>query len=652
MELADAPNGLGPGWFMLQWDAGPIAGGGPSTLLLALDPEHATWVEYPLPMREDGPQRYVLRTTAAFYRAVLTSAEASARQARKPALARMPAARMVLLAAQRMPAEALRAGWWWLAGKKVRARNRLQRILAPLPCFDFRNWIAHTQRAWQQELPGIEARLAPGSRPHVTVCVAFGGSGAVATETEQSVQSQRYTNWTLVAVAGAPELNAVLNRTGAGWLVHVVNGERLEPDALLRIAAEIADRPDAALVYWDDSNWRGDGLIRTPRLKPDWNADLQWAQDYIGSAAVSCRQASAVGGADATAGRAAWFDLVVRIADAAGAQGVRHVPRILSHRPAETEETGDAQARRTSVERLAGTKAAPVSAALDSFGHVRVTWGLPDPAPLVTLVVPTRDRLDLLQPCIDGLLHRTDYPAIEVLVADNESRERETHAYFRSICGDERVRVVPCPGVFNFSAINNRAVGVARGSVIGFINNDIDVMQPDWLREMVGHALRPGIGAVGAKLLYPSGLVQHAGVVVGLNGLAGHAHRFYPAGHPGYMDRLQCAQFFSAVTAACLVLRRATFVEAGGFDEAAFPVAYNDVDLCLRLRQRGLENVWTPYAVLRHKETATRERDHSRARQALYLQESAAFRQRWGHVIAHDPHYNPHLTMTDESFLP
>jgi GT2 family glycosyltransferase len=338
---------------------------------------------------------------------------------------------------------------------------------------------------------------------------------------------------------------------------------------------------------------------------------------------------------------------VTRVAGAAGADNVRHVPRVLSHRPAEDGGGGAAQARAACVARLTGAAATP-----DAHGHVRVTWALPDPPPLVSLIVPTRDGRDLLEPCIEGLLQRTDYPALEVLIADNDSRERRTLAYLEAVARDRRVRVVPCPGAFNFAAINNRVAAMARGDVLGFINNDIEVMAPDWLREMTRHALRPDAGAVGAKLIYPSGLVQHAGVIVGLGGLAGHGHRFYPAAHPGYMRRLQCTQVFSAVTAACLVMRRDVFREVGGFDAAAFPVAYNDVDLCLRLGARGLRTVWTPYAVLRHKETATRERDYAPARLAQYRRESAAFQERWAHVIAHDPHYHPLLTREDERFLP
>ncbi len=642
MELADAPGGAAAGWFVLELVTGGAAGS--AALLVTTDAQQSAWIEYPLAMRADaGLQRHMLHIEERFYRVLLTRDGLVKHVPHTARLTRVPAARLAAMAAQRAPAETLKAMWWLATGKRVRARNRLRRLMALLPSFDFRGWVAAKQRDWAPELAEIEARLDAGTRPQFSVCVAAGAEGIIAAETEQSVRAQRYEDWTLAAVADANELNALLRRAGDdGWVVHLVNGEQMEPDALLRLAGEIAAAPDAVLVYWDDTQVRGDGLIQAPRLKPDWNADLQWAQDYVGSAAVSCTQARAAGGADAGAGSAAWFDLVARVAHASG-RGVQHVARVLSHRPAETGE--GAEARAACVARLTGAKAQ-----IDGGGHVRLAWPVTEPGPLVSLIVPTRDRLDLLAPCVEGLLHRTAYPVLEVVIADNGSRERRTRAFLETMARDERVRVVPCPGAFNFSAINNRAALLARGSVLGFINNDIEVMQPDWLTEMVGHALREDVGAVGAKLLYPSGLVQHAGVVVGLGGLAGHAHRFYPAEHPGYVDRLQCTQAFSAVTAACLVVRRDVFAEAGGFDEAVFPVAYNDVDLCLRLGARGLKTVWTPYAVLRHKETATRERDHAPVRLAQYQRESDAFRERWAHVIAHDPHYHPHLTRADESF--
>jgi GT2 family glycosyltransferase len=212
------------------------------------------------------------------------------------------------------------------------------------------------------------------------------------------------------------------------------------------------------------------------------------------------------------------------------------------------------------------------------------------------------------------------------------------------------MRVVSAPGPFNFSALNNAAARLANGTVLGFVNNDIEVIEPDWLSELVSHAVRPGIGAVGARLLYATGLVQHAGVIVGLGGLAGHAHRFFAPDHLGYMHRLQTPQYLSAVTAACMVVERAKFEAVGGFDEDDFPVALNDVDLCLRLRERGWENFWTPYATLYHKESASRAHDSSRTRRAAYKRECQNFRARWAHVIADDPYYNPNLTRATEDF--
>jgi GT2 family glycosyltransferase len=246
--------------------------------------------------------------------------------------------------------------------------------------------------------------------------------------------------------------------------------------------------------------------------------------------------------------------------------------------------------------------------------------------------------------------HKTDYPAIEILIADNESAKPATRRYFDALSKDKRVRLVPCPGQFNFSAINNRAVRESRGSVLAFVNNDIEVIGADWLARMVAEACRPDVGAVGAKLLYPSGSVQHAGVVLGVHGSAGHAHRFFSADHAGYMRRLASEQYVSAVTAACLVVERAKFDQAGGFDESAFPVAFNDADLCLRLGACGLRTLYLPDVALLHKESATRARDTSPARREAYKNEADEFRLRWGRLIESDPCYNPNLTRTSEDF--
>jgi len=582
---------------------------------------------------------------------------------------------------RRAPAQTIGAGWWRLVGKKVRARNRIRRVLAPLPCFDFTAWLEDHRTLWQRELPAIKNRLAQiEHRPRFRIAISLPHACGLSQETWSSIRGQDYRACEIcvlrheegdpggtvvqdagsegfLTLRGAPLwrlLNAALSDEHYQWLIHLPNGAHLEDGALWRIA-ETAMSAHPSAVYWDDMVPAAPAGAATLRLKPDWNHDLFLAMDYIGVAAISRAHALAAGGFASGRAGAECYDLLLRMAHAGKPGTVAHIPRVLSHLRADESErltAETAQVRRRSVETCLKTEVAGAAVTLDRIGHVRVAWPVPEPAPLVSLIVPTRDRVDLLKSCIDGLLNRTNYRSIEVLVADNQSQKRETRTYFDMLRNDGRVRIISCPGPFNFSAINNRVAREARGAIVGFINNDIEVIDQDWLTEMVRHAVRPGIGAVGAKLLYANGLIQHAGVVVGLGGLAGHAHRFYHPTHPGYMHRLHCTQRFAAVTAACLIVERWKFWGAGGFDETAFPVAYNDVDLCLRLRERGHDTVWSPYAILYHKETASRARDVSRSRREAYARESAAFRERWAHVIAHDPYYNPNLTREDETFLP
>jgi GT2 family glycosyltransferase len=644
--LVEDPNGIRPGWFALS--LGDCHSDPPALvqLLLLSDPDGRVWMDYSVPVGTKASHNTLLVARSVFFRAVLRFPGDYQPMARPPSLTRMPTSSLLLMAARRAPFQSIAVAWWRLIGKKVRARHRLQRILAPMPCFDFTGWLDARTLAWQQELLPIQSRLRTTDHsPRFRILIGSDHQCGASEVTLQSIHRQLYDNWEIAQVR-PNEADAPFRTAGCDWLLHLADGDSLTPDALLRIADATADS-SCALIYWDDVVLDASGRIPRPRLKPDWNLDLFLSTDYVGAAALRC---SALPLLPERAGTT-WHDLLLRIADGGGS--ITHIPRILSHHAhAGSNTTAASEIHRHSVATYVSLKASAARVALDANGHVRVAWPLPDPAPLVSVIVPTRDRLDLLRPCIDGVLHRTDYPAVEILIADNDSRKRDTHAYFRTLADDRRVRILSCPGPFNHSSINNQAAREATGSILAFLNNDTEVVAPNWLRDMAGHALRKDVGAVGAKLLYPNGLIQHAGIVVGLGGLAGHPHRFYPHGHPGYLQRLVCTQRFSAVTAACLVIERAKFLDAGGFDEAAFPVAYNDVDLCLRLRERGLESVWTPYAVLRHKESASRRRDTSRSRRDAYARESEIFRTRWRHVIAHDPCYNPHLTRADESFLP
>jgi GT2 family glycosyltransferase len=266
------------------------------------------------------------------------------------------------------------------------------------------------------------------------------------------------------------------------------------------------------------------------------------------------------------------------------------------------------------------------------------------------LIIPTRDGCDLLKACIDSIVQRTTYRQYEILVVDNQSTCARTLSYMAEIEGEPRVRVLRYDHPFNYSAINNFAAQHARGTVLGLINNDVEVITQEWLTEMVSQALRPDIGCVGAKLYYPDDTLQHGGVVLGIGGVAGHSHKYSPRGAEGYFSRLRIVHNVSAVTGAALLIRKEVFDAVGGLDEQGLTVAFNDVDLCLKVMKAGYRNLWTPFAELYHHESKTRGTDLTPERQSRFQGECELMRQRWGDLISCDPYYSPHLTLHHENY--
>jgi len=280
----------------------------------------------------------------------------------------------------------------------------------------------------------------------------------------------------------------------------------------------------------------------------------------------------------------------------------------------------------------------------------RIHWPVPAPAPGISLIIPTRDRLDLLAACVDSIRRMTTYRNYEIIVVDNQSREPETLRYFDAGQAQGAFRVLRYDAPFNFSAMNNEAAKIARGAILGFINNDVELISPDWLEQAAGTLTRPEVGAVGAKLRFANGMIQHGGVTLGIGGLAENAFQHLHADEEGYFRRTQVAGNYSAVTAACLFMRAESFAAIGGFDAANLPVAFNDVDLCLRLRERGQLIVWTPHIELYHHESVSRGRDASDERRARAYKEEAYMRQRWRATLLGDPYYNPNLNLDGRPF--
>ena len=430
----------------------------------------------------------------------------------------------------------------------------------------------------------------------------------------------------------------------------------LPPDAILaeaalyELAVAIAERPAVALLYTDEDRVNSNGERCAPHFKTAWDPDLMLGRDAIGLLVAYRKELlDQLGGMRLSVPETALvlYDLSLRASFAISSGRIQHIPAIRCHRLCVTQASfgWDAVGAREVVRwHLAqrGIRANVIPAPhAPSWNYI--VREVPDPAPLVSVIVPTRDRADLLERCADALLRRTSYPTLELLIIDNDSQDATTAQLLRCLSRDSRVRILSVPGSFNYSAINNRAAREARGEILLLLNNDIDTIQPDWLSEMVSHVVRPEVGAVGAKLLYKDERVQHAGLVLqGASGLH-HQFRFADRLDVGPAGELALTRAVSAVTGACLAVRRSVFFAVGGLDEN-LRVAFNDVDLCMRLGDHGYRIVWTPFAELFHLEGASRGYDDTPEKQGLAAAEFRYFRRRWGSLLDTDPFRNPNVT--------
>ena len=448
-----------------------------------------------------------------------------------------------------------------------------------------------------------------------------------------------------------PIAGALARHPRASHILFVASQARLAPQALARIAAALDAHPGTDMLYADEDQIDAAGHRHTPFLKPAWSIDLALEQDLAGALLVLRRpllERIAAAGIPA---------ILQDLALLAAPVTIRHIPAILAHRTTPPPLGPSRSAVEAFLETLppGPSRARIVPSGFDP-ARQRIRWAPAAPVPRVTVIIPTRDHPALLARCASGILQRTDYDDIEVLIADNDSRHPDTHALFAHLAADPRVRIIRAPGPFNYSAINNAAAAAATGEVLVLLNNDIEVIAPHWLAELAGHAVRPDVGAVGARLLFENGTIQHAGIVLGVGafeggpGLAGHFGLGAARDDPGHAGQFITTREVSAVTGACLALRRAVYLQAGGLDEANLPIALNDLDLCLRIRALGYRIVYTPFAELYHLESASRGSDQAPETAARFLQECRWLRDRWGAALHHDPYYNPAFSRFDHSF--
>ena len=453
--------------------------------------------------------------------------------------------------------------------------------------------------------------------------------------------------------------NSALALASGGWITFLDHDDVLPAHALLYMVKAIARHPDARMLYSDEDKLDEHGKRYDPYFKTDWNPDLFYSHNLVTHLAFYLGDLMReVGGLrDAYAG-AQDYDLVLRVIEKVKAEQIVHVPFILYHWRAHAGSTATADLNIKPYAMLAGERALNdhykrmgINARAQFIGHgYRARHRLPKPAPKVSIIIPTRNAVDLVRTCVESIREKSTYKNYEILLMDNGSDDPEALAYFAEQAQTPNFRVIRDDSPFSYSAINNLGASQATGDVLCFLNNDIEVISHDWLEELVSQACRPGIGAVGAKLLYPNTTIQHAGVVLGIGGWAGHAHKGFSLYAHGYVGRASLASNFSAVTGACMAVQKQHFDQVGGFDEVNLKVACNDVDLCLRFAEMGLRNLFTPHALLFHHESATRGYEDTPEKKARFQKEVDYMWKRWPAMMARDPAYSPNLSLDHEDF--
>jgi GT2 family glycosyltransferase len=546
---------------------------------------------------------------------------------------------------------------------------------------------AVARRRQQRQLAGWT------SRPVISVLMpTFNPPADLLEKAIGSVRAQSYPHWELCIADDAstrPEVRQVLEqastidsrirvvqRTVNGHISAASNSalaiatgdfvalldhdDELHPMALYWVANEIHEFPDASLIYSDEDKIDETDNRTDPYFKCDLNYELLLSHNMICHLGAYRRSLLVeLGGFREGFEGAQDYDIALRMLERLQPTQVRHIPKVLYHwrvHAGSTALSSEAKpyayvagerALTEHLERqgLAGT----VMPAPEAPNMYRVRFALPEQEPSVEIIVPTRDRADLMRMSIGSVLEKSTYSNYRICIVDNGSTEQESLRLFEQWRKDQRIRVIRDQRPFNFSALNNLAVRSSTSTYVCLLNNDIEVISPDWLSEMVSHASRPGVGCVGARLWYPNDTLQHGGVILGVQGVAGHAHKHLPKGAPGYFGRAVLQQAFSAVTAACLLVSRDTYHQAEGFNEQ-LEVAFNDVDFCLRVGAAGYRNVWTPHAELYHHESVSRGYEDNPEKQARFLKEIEIMKRRWGDRLLRDPYYSPNLTMMGEDF--
>ncbi|MFM8734327.1 MAG: glycosyltransferase family 2 protein [Pirellulales bacterium] len=564
----------------------------------------------------------------------------------------------------------------------------------PRPSRSYARWVRENDSPSWSDIRLCRAQIAAFAyRPTISVLMpVFDPNPAFLEAAIQSVRQQAYPCWELCVTDNAstnPAVATVLRLHGAvdsrikvhvrptrgdvsaasntalataagDFIVGLAPDDLLPPLALYWLVESINRHPEARVLYSDEDTLNGRGERRDPHFKGGFNHALLLGRNMMSRLGALGRDlVVSVGGFRPGFEGAQDHDLVLRCVAAVSRDEIVHIPRVLYHSraPASGSETAAAaQAAVTAAQRAVAEhvqrfdSGALVEQAPEAPMFLRIRHSLPTPAPQTSIIICTRDHASLLRIAIESIVSKTTYPDYEIVVLDNGSRDPAALDYLAAIAARPGITVIRDDSPFNYSRLNNTAVARARGRMLCLLNDDIEVLTPDWLNEMVSFAAQPDVGAVGARLWYPDGTLQHGGVIIGIGGVAGHAHPRLPKGDTGYFCRAVLQQELSAVTAACLVMRREVFEQVGGLDER-IAVAFNDVDLCLRIRSAGYRIIWTPFAELIHHESASRGYEDTPEKLARFHREVRFMQERWGATLDHDPYYSPNLSKRSGDYV-
>ena len=449
--------------------------------------------------------------------------------------------------------------------------------------------------------------------------------------------------------------NSAISIATGEWFGLLDHDDLLSVDALIWVAKVIIESPRIKLIYSDEDQFHNNKKHCNPYFKSDWDPILAEGQNLFSHLGIyNAELVRSLEGFRIGFEGSQDYDLILRCSERVERCQIYHIPRILYHMRIHKDSSsmgakGYAQfaAERALGDHLRRIKISGRVIAM-KFGYRIINTSVI--SQLVSIIIPTKDKLDLLTPCIESILATTNYRNFEIILLNNGSVERNCVAYLEKLRLNQQITVVDCPEIFNYSALINKGAKHAKGEFILLMNNDVVVLHQDWLEELLGLALRPGIGAVGAKLLYPNGKVQHAGIILGIGGVAGHAHLGIDEHKRGYFSRAVLVQEMSAVTAAVLLVQKQLFFEVGGFNEINLPIAFNDVDFCLKLINAGYKNIFTPFARLIHHESATRGSDETPENAIRYKNEERWMQNQWGDLLHNDPSYNPNLSLESHNF--